>query len=57
MTDNHTVSKKTRQTETLQDDKTIMKKVHSIIGRGNNAEIKKRKDGSLAVMEVKKNIV
>ena len=57
MTDNHTVSTERRRTEPLQDDKTIMMKIRSIIGRGNNAEIKKRKDGSLAVMEVKKNIV
>ena len=38
-------------------DKDIMRKVHLICGRGNNAEIKQRKDGTLAVMEVKKNIV
>ena len=38
-------------------DIDIMKKIRSICGRGNNAEIKRRKDGSLAVMEVKKNIV
>jgi len=38
-------------------DKDIMRKVRLICGRGNNAEIKQRKDGTLAVMEVKKNIV
>ena len=38
-------------------DKDIMRKVRLICGRGNNAELKQRKDGTLAVMEVKKNIV
>lgn len=38
-------------------DKDIMRKIRLICGRGNNAEIKQRIDGSLAVMEVKKNIV
>jgi len=38
-------------------DKDIMRKIRIICGRGNNAEIKQRKDGTLAVMEVKKNIV
>lgn len=38
-------------------DKDIMRKVRLICERGNNAEIKQRKDGTLAVMEVKKNIV
>ena len=40
-----------------EDDKAIMKKIRSICGRGNNVEIKQRKDGTLTVMEVKKNIV
>lgn len=39
------------------DDFVIMSKIRSIIGRGNNAEVKGKKDGSLTVMEVKKNIV
>lgn len=39
------------------DDSVIMSKIRSIIGRGNNAEVKGKKDGSLTVMEVKKNIV
>ena len=40
-----------------EDDSVIMSKIRSIIGRGNNAEVKGKKDGSLTVMEVKKNIV
>lgn len=44
-------------TSESEDDKVVMKKIRSIVKRGNNAEIKQRKDGSLAVMEVKKNIV
>ena len=38
-------------------DKDIMRKVRLICGRGNNAEIRKRKDGTLTVMEVKKQII
>ena len=57
MTNNCAVSNEPGRKIPLQDDKTIMNKIRSIVGRGNNAEIKKRKDGSLAVMEVKKNIV
>ncbi len=40
-----------------EDDSVIMSKIRGIIGRGNNAEVKGKKDGSLTVMEVKKNIV
>jgi len=40
-----------------ETDKDVMKKIRTICGRGNNAEIRQRKDGTLAVMEVKKNIV
>lgn len=43
--------------DTPEDDKAIMKKIRSICRRGNNVEIKQRKDGTLTVMEVKKNIV
>lgn len=38
-------------------DEVVMSKIWKIIGRGNNAEVKQTKDGSLAVMEVKKHIV
>ena len=38
-------------------DRDIMRKIRLICSRGNNAEIKQRSDGSLTVMEVKKNIV
>lgn len=46
-----------KQPSSAQDDNTIMKKIRTILGRGNNAEIKQKKDGSLTVLEVKKNIV
>lgn len=39
------------------DDKAIMKKIRSICERGNNAEVKQKKDGTFTVMEVKKHIV
>lgn len=38
-------------------DEVVMSKIWKIVGRGNNAEVKQTKDGSLAVMEVKKHIV
>lgn len=40
-----------------ETDKDIMRKIRLICSRGNNAEIKQKKDGTLTVMEVKKNIV
>lgn len=40
-----------------ETDEIVMSKIWKIIGRGNNAEVKQTKDGSLAVMEVKKHIV
>lgn len=39
------------------EDLAIMSKIRKIVDRGNNAEIKKKKDGTLTVMEVKKHIV
>lgn len=50
-------SKKSISNVPSDADKDIMQKVRLICSRGNNAEIKQRRDGSLAVMEVKKNIV
>lgn len=38
-------------------DVKILRKVKRILDRGNNAEIKKRKDGSVTVYEVKKSII
>lgn len=40
----------------LEEDKRIIKTVRAIVDRGNNAEIKKNKDGTLKVFEVKKKI-
>ena len=40
-----------------EEDSTVMSKIRSIIRRGNNAEVKGEKDGSLRVMEVRKSIV
>ena len=37
-------------------EKQIMEAIHKIVERGNNAEVKRRKDGSLVVYEVKKHI-
>ena len=51
------VKKPAQSVASSDADKDIMRKVRLICGRGNNAEIKQRKDGTLAVMEVKKNIV
>lgn len=40
-----------------QDEKIVMQKIWGIVSRGNNAEVKRKKDGTLTVIEVKKNIV
>lgn len=39
------------------NDKEIIKAIRLITNRGNNAEVKRKRDGTLAVYEVKKNIV
>ncbi len=49
--------KPTQPQSSSQEDSSIMKKIRIICGRGNNAEVKQKKDGTLTVMEVKKNIV
>ena len=38
------------------DDVLIMRSIREITGRGNNAEVKRRSHGRLAVYEVKKSI-
>lgn len=38
-------------------DVGLLKAIRIITDRGNNAEVRKRKDGSLTVYEVKKSIV
>lgn len=40
----------------LNDDVLIMRSIREITSRGNNAEVKRRSDGRLAVYEVKKSI-
>ena len=35
----------------------VIRKIKRITDRGNNAEVRKKKDGSLTVYEVRKNIV
>lgn len=37
-------------------EKQIMEIIRKIVAKGNNAEVKQRKDGSLVVYEVKKSI-
>lgn len=39
-----------------QNNKEIMNIIWAIVNRGNHAEVKKNKDGTLRVFEVKKNI-
>ncbi|MBR1810127.1 MAG: hypothetical protein IJ766_00565 [Clostridia bacterium] len=43
-----------RITET---DARVIKKIKRILAKGNNAEVKMKKDGTLTVYEVKKSIV
>lgn len=38
-------------------DKELLRKIKAIIARGNDAEIRRKKDGRLTVYEIKKNIV
>ena len=39
-----------------ESDRVILRAIKDITGRGNDAEVKRRRDGTLAVYEVKKNI-
>ena len=41
---------------TGKPDEKILKAIRSITERGNNAEVRQKKDGTLTVYEVKKNI-
>lgn len=43
-------------TNTTSDDVLIMKSIREITSRGNNAEVRRRSNGRLAVYEVKKQI-
>lgn len=39
------------------NDKEVMRAIRLIVDRGNNAEVRRKRDGTLTVYEVKKNIV
>lgn len=39
------------------EDTVTMRKIRNILNRGNSAEVKRKKDGSLAIMEVKKRTI
>lgn len=39
------------------DDKKLVQAIKQILSRGNNVEVKKAKDGTCVVYEIKKNIV
>ena len=43
--------------ESQEEDKKVLKAIKGIISRGNDAEIRADKDGSIKVFEVKKHIV
>ena len=43
--------------ENQEEDKKVMKAIKGIIRRGNDAEVRADKDGSIKVYEVKKHIV
>lgn len=40
-----------------ENDKKILEAIKKIVNKGNNAEVKRKKDGTLVVYEIKKNIV
>lgn len=44
-------------TEQMEKALYLMEVISTITDRGNNAEVRRKKDGSLAVYEVKKKIV
>lgn len=44
-------------TEQMEKALYLMEVISTITDRGNNAEVRHKKDGSLTVYEVKKNIV
>lgn len=44
-------------TEQMEKALYLMEVISTIMDRGNNAEVRRKKDGSLTVYEVKKNIV
>lgn len=44
-------------TEQMEKALYLMEVISTITNRGNNAEVRRKKDGSLTVYEVKKNIV
>ena len=40
-----------------ETDARLIRKIRRITDRGNNAEVRKKKDGTFTVYEVKKNLV
>lgn len=40
-----------------ENDKKVIEAIKKIVNSGGNAEVKRKKDGTLVVYEVKKNIV
>lgn len=40
-----------------EKDRKVIEAIRKIVDSGGNAEVKRRKDGTLVVYEVKKNIV
>ena len=43
--------------ESQEEDKKVLRAIKGIIRRGNDAEVRADKDGSIKVFEVKKHIV
>ena len=41
----------------LPDDIQVLNTIREITGRGNDAEVRKKRDGTLAVYEIKRNMV
>ncbi len=40
-----------------ENDRKVLEAIKKIVNKGNNAEVKRQKDGTLVVYEIKKNIV
>lgn len=50
------LAKQKKERKEQVNDKQIIEAIRKIVEKGNNAEVKKRKDGSLVVYEVRKHV-
>lgn len=51
------VEKGSRNRVVQPEELEILNVIHTITGRGNDAEVRKKRDGTFAVYEIKRNMV